>query len=919
MRNRFNISKYAIKYAWLTIAVWLIISIAGIFAFSSLKYALFPDVTFPVVVVSASRTTKTTNTTNTSPANSIAETETKITNPLEQQLKSIAGVGSIRSTTYSDRAVISLGFDVGTNLEASTQKVKDIVNQVQIPNTTFQVIPINLNESAAISYTFTYKANSKLDAGKLEDLTKSARSRILPPIQALSGVLKVSLLGIPTPPPQQITPEAIAEYIKNTFTSTKIRINGKDALAIQIIKRSDANTLEVVDLVEAQVQKVRSQFPDLEITLASTQADYISEATRATIDTLIEAIVLSVVIIYPFLRNWKATIISAMTIPISLLGTFIVMAIMGFNLETITLLALALVIGIVIDDAIVDVENISRHLDKGESPFRAAISATKEIGLTVTAATFTIAAVFIPVGLMPGTLGQFFKPFGITISAAVLISLGVSRTLSPLLAAYWLKGKPWKQEADDTSPKGANALYLKVLIWSLQHRWLVVSISVLLFAIGVGLIPFVPKAFIPKLDRGEFNVTYTTPSPNLATLANLSPVNPSANPSANLQPDPRIVRPNSPLLPSLPNPLDRSLEVAKQLEASILKVAEVQTVFTTIGNGQGQPNKGNLYVKLKGDRTLKTAAIQDRIRTILPVIKDVNISIEDIQFVDTGGEKPLQLGLIGNNLEDLRKSAIAIEAAIQNAQNQAQTGLEDIRIVGDPEIEHLNGERVAYITANLGKNVALGTATDRVVAIAKPLLPADVSIDLGGDSGRLNSILDSFLGTLGLSVIAIAVVLVFLFRNLVDPFLVVLSLPLALVGAILSLLVTNSGFGMIAVIGIILLFGIANKNAILIVDYINQSRERGLPLHAAILEACPIRLRPILMTSASTVLGMMPIALGFGAGSELRAPMAIAVIGGLITSTLLSLIFVPVTYSLSHGLRKQPIPSLEKDLKKGAS
>ena len=882
MRNRFNISKYAIKYSWLTLLVWLVVSIAGIFAFSSLKYALFPDVTFPVVVVSASGASQ-----------SISDTESQITKPLEQDLKAIAGVSSMRSTTFSDRSVISLGFDVGTNLETSTQKVKDIVKQVKLPtNTSLQVIPINLNESAAVSYTFTYKASPSLDQAKLQDLADLAKTGILPPLQSLKGVLKVELLGTPTPLPTQISPASFSEFIKNTFTSTKIRINGRDALAVEVIKRSDANTLEVVDLVQAAIEKLRSQFPDLEFTLASTQAEYIREATHATIDSLILAVILSVVVIYPFLRDWKATVISALAIPISLLGTFIVMAIMGFNLETITLLALALVIGIVVDDAIVDVENISRHLDQGESPFRAAIRATQEIGLTVTAATLTIAAVFLPVGLMSGTLGQFFKPFGITISAAVLISLAVARTLSPLLAAHWLKGKPWNQQQENNRD-GLNAFYGRALVWSLDHRWLVVGISVLILGLGLALIPFVPKAFIPKLDRGEFNITYTAPlnlsAPSVALFRPNPPVNPS---SVNSQINPLVQF----------NPLTNSATVAKQLEASVLKSPEVRTVFTTIGNGQGQPNKGNLYVKLKSDRSLTTSAMQDQLRTTLPVIKDVAISIEDIQFVDTGGEKPLQITLIGENIEDLRKTAIAIQTKIQN-----QAGLEDIKITNDTEIERLNGNRVVYITANLGKNIALGTATDQVVAIAKPLLPTGVTIDLGGDSERLNSILTSFAGTLGLSVICIAAVLIFLFGNPIDPLVIVLTLPLALVGAIFALYITGSDFGMIAVIGIILLFGIDNKSAILIVDYINQSRAQGLPLKQAILEACPVRLRPILMTTASTVLGMLPIALGIGAGSELRAPMAIAVIGGLVTSTVLSLIFVPVVYSLLDMFRTKKI------------
>ncbi len=801
---------------------------------------------------------------------------------------------------------------MGTNLEVSTQNVKAKIKEAQAKfpaNATFQVIPINLNESAAVSYAITFKAK---DSGDFldENLTNIATTKILPPLQALPGVLKVLLQGISVPPPSATNP--IAKYIESNFTATKIRINQKDALAIKIIKRSDANTLEVVDLVETAIQKLRSQLPDLEISLASSQAEYIKEATSATIDSLILAVILSIVIIFPFLRDWRATLISALAIPISLLGTSIAMAILGFNLETITLLALALVIGIVVDDAIVDVENISRHLDLGESPFKAAISATNEIGLTVSAATLTIAAVFLPVGLMSGTLGQFFKPFGITVAVAVLISLAVSRTLSPLLAAYWLKGKPWKELE---VPTKTNSTYEKILIWALCHRWLVVFVSILIFGLGVGLIPFVPKAFIPKLDRGEFNITYTAPNIGFPSSSDVNALNPNAlNPNAL-----NLTAPNPLNLAAL-NPLTSSRMIAKKLEAEILKSPEVETVFTTIGNGQGQPHKGNLYIKLRSERKFTTAAIQDQIRALLPVISGVTTSIEDIQFVDTGGEKPLQIALVdaknnadanknadatrnnepnkNENLVNLRKTAVLIKAKIKS-----QAGLEDIKILGDLEIEHLNSRRVVYITANLDKNIALGTATDQVVAIAKPLLPADVTIDLGGDSGRLESVLSGFASTLGLSIICIAVVLLMLFGNAVDPLLVVMSLPLALVGAIAALIATKSDFGMIAVIGIILLFGIANKNAILIVDYINQSRKRGLPLQAAILAACPIRLRPILMTTACTLLGMLPIALGIGAGSELRAPMAIAVMGGLITSTLLSLIFVPVVYSLAEVIR----------------
>jgi multidrug efflux pump subunit AcrB len=877
-RQRLNISKLAIKYAGITVGFWLVITIAGIFAFSSLKFALFPDITFPVVVVNAS-----------APIATAAETEAKLTNPLELQLKAIAGVDNIRSSTYSGQTVISLGFAVGTNLAESTTAVEAVVQKLALPQATTRVIPINLNESAVISYTV---ANSQAKLADLTDLTKLTNAQILPKLKAIPGVLKVTLLGVPIAAPQDLRPEAIANYFKEVMTGTGVRINGNDALAFQVIKRSDANTLEVVALVEKAVAKLKLEFPAIAITLAATQAEYIQEATHATIDSLIEALVLSVIIIFPFLWDWKATLISAIAIPISLCGTFIVMALFGFNLETITLLALALTIGIIVDDAIVDVENISRHLDQGKSPFRAALEATGEIGLTVTAATLTIVAVFLPVGLMGGTLGQFFRPFGITISASVMISLFVARTLSPLLAAYWLKGKPWKVEQSQRRSK-FSLVYEHMLQWSLRHRWQVVVMAVLSFVVGIGLIPFIPKGFIPKLDRGEFNIVYTAPAPNLSLPA-----------------IPQIPTQGLPQqIPALPNPLADSRQVAQQLEAAIKRspelFANIETMFTTIGSRQGEPNKGNIYIKLKKTRSLNTADMQDRLRQALPTIKDVSTSIEDIQFVDTGSEKPLQVALIGESLQDLQRTAIAIQDKIKN-----EPGFADVTITGDKntdqnilEIQHLQSQRVAYVTANLGQGMALGTATDQVVAIAKSVLPAGVTINLGGDSDRSQEVLDSFTGTLALSVLCITVVLLLLFRNLVDPLVIVLSLPLSIVGAMLALFVTRSDFGMIAIIGVILLFGVVNKNAILIVDYINQSRRDGLPLEKAILVACPVRVRPILMTTASTVLGMLPIALGFGAGSELRSPLAVSVMGGLVTSTLLSLIVVPVLYSLLDRFR----------------
>lgn len=883
LRERFNISRLAIAYPWLTVGFWIAVTVAGILAFSSLKYALFPDITFPVVVVNA-----------TAPLDTALDTEAKLTQPLEQSLRSLEGIDDIRSSTYPGQTAVSLSFAVGTNLEQSSRKVETALKQIVLPEkASFKVIPFNLNESAAVSYAI--KSSSK----NLTELTKIAKEQIVPPIAKLPGVLKVELLGAPV---ESSLPQTATPLVGLSQSVSAVRFNGQDALAFQTIKRGNANTLEVVSQVEKEVARLQSTLPDVQLVMAASQADYIREATQATIDALILAVILSVVVIFPFLWNFPATLIAALAIPTSLLGTFIVMAIFRFNLETITLLALALVIGIIIDDAIVDVENIIRHIEQGETPRQAAISATNEIGLTVSAATFTIVAVFLPVGLMGGVVGQFFKPFGITVSAAVLTSLLVARTLSPVLAVYWLKPTSSSRRENNTW-SGFAQHYRNLLNWSLAHRGMVLGLAVLSFIVGIGLIPLIPKGFIPKLDRGEFNIVYTAPSP-LALSG-------SASPSASRE-TPSIASGNASRSPTslgqspLTLFLNQSRSVAQKLEAVVLRSPDVQSVFTIVGSRSGEPNKGTLYVKLKSDRTRHTALVQEQIRSSLPNLPGVTSSVEDIQFVDTGGgEKPIQVALLGNDLRSLSRAAKAIKTRIQ-----ALPGFVDVTATGESneqgtifEIEHQNSRRVAYVSANLGKDQTLGDATERVIAEAKAVLPPGVSLNLGGDSARSSEIFGSFGVTLGLSVLCILLVLILLFKSWLDPLVIVFSLPLSVVGAMVALLVTRSEFGMISLIGIIFLLGLVNKNAILLVDYINQLRSSGLNRTEAILKAGPLRLRPILMTTAATILGMLPIALGIGAGSELRSPMAVAIIGGLVASTLLSLIVVPVVYAMLDNWR----------------
>ncbi len=860
IRELFNISRLAIRYSWLTLSFWLAVCVAGILAFSSLKYALFPDITFPVVVVNATANFPTAQ-----------ETETKLTLPIEQRLGTLTKLDDIRSSTYPGQTAISLSFQVGTSLEDKESEVKTVLGQLTLPEGgSFKVIPFNLNESAVASYAIESPGKS------LAQLTEITQQQIEPKIAQLPGVLKVELVGTPSTSVEQnkkvgkLSTDTETEKEKDAKNSSTlppqalkagslVRFNGKDALALQVIKRGDANTLEVVSQVEKVVAQLHSTLPSVQLTLARTPRDYIQEATQATIETLAVAVALSVLVIFTFLWNWQATLISALAIPTSLLGTFIVMATCGFNLETITLLALALVIGIIVDDAIVDVENIVRHLEQGKHPRQAALAATNEIGLTVTATTFTIVAVFLPVGLMGGVVGQFFKPFGITVSAAVITSLLVARTLSPLLAVYWLKPKKYHREQPFwlTFVRG----YRNLLRWSISHRSIVLILAVLFFAVGLGLLPYVPQGFIPQLDRGEFLILYKAP----ATTS-----------------------------------LNESGAVAEKLEGFLLRVPEVETVFTTVGSREGEISRGTLYVKLHSDRTMKTAELEDQFRHQLPSIPNVTTSVADIPFVETTNERPLQVTLLGDDLAALNRAAKAIKERIEKLP-----GFADVTVNGETEVEgtfieiqHFNSRRVAYISANLSNNLALGNATKQLLDVTKEILPASISLNLGGDSARAGEIFRSFSVTLGLSVLCILLVLILLFRGWVAPLAIIFSLPLSLTGAVVALLVSHNNFGIISAIGIIFLLGLTNKNAILLVDYIIQLRRSGLTRTDAILNAAPVRLRPILMTTAAMILGMLPVALGLGAGSELRSPMAVAIIGGLVASTLLSLIVVPVVYTL---------------------
>ncbi len=819
-----------------TVLFWLLVCAAGVVSLRGLKIELFPDIAFPVVVVEAR-----------APILAARAMVDAVTAPIEHQLLQIEGQSSVRSSTYPGFSAMQVAFGFGQDVSASKDETSLAVRRALTPPIVLtSVSAINLNESAVSTYALTSGRSG------LEELTRIASARIKPQLESVDGVLRVDVDG-----------GVDAAGRRSQFVS----YNGRDAVSLDVIKTASGNTLEISDQLEDRMRDLRSSLAGITIDRAATQAPYIREASTATTEALAIAVALSILVIYPFLRSIRATLIAALAIPTSLLGTFIVMRLLHFNLETITLLALALVVGVIIDDAIVTIENIVRHAENGESPREAAYAANKEIGRALMAATFTIVAVFLPIGLMTGTLGQFFKPFGITASAAILISLLVARTLTPALASVLLRPGP---PADDRG-RNENEWYRRSLAWALSHRRAIVGGAIAIFFAGLAIVPFIPKGFLPHLDRGAFRVAYTmAPTTTLAAASAASDA----------------------------------------LEQALRRDPAVASVFSSFG--VRQPGQGVMDVNLHAARDASTFAVENRVRGKLPQIPGVTVAVEDVPFVENGTAKPVEFSLLGDDLAKVRTAGSAFERWMRGAPSifagVASTGI--AKDHGVERIERVNGQNAVSLSSDLAPGATIGDVTSRIDAEAKRTLPPGVRVFLGGMSADAVRTFGAFGILLALSVVAIFGVLQALFRNWVDPIAIVAALPLSIVGAFFALWVTGADFGMISLMGTIFLFGLVNKNAILLVDAIKRLRAGGLSRGEAILEAGSQRLRPIVMTTVATILGMLPIALGFGAGAELRAPMAVAIIGGLITSTIFSLLVVPVVYTLVDDVKPRPRLSL---------
>ncbi len=746
-------------------------------------------------------------------------------------------------------------------------------------------------------------------------------------------------------------------------------INEKRALAIELRKQSGSNTVDVAEAIKTALPKLNQELPgEAHLSVVRDSSLFIRESVDDVKNTLVLGAIFTIFIVFLFLNSWRSTVITGLTLPVSIISAFIVMRVLGFSLNILTLMGLSLSVGLLIDDAIVVRENIVRHMQFGRDHFEAARLGTSEIGLAVMATTFSIIAVFVPIAFMKGIVGQFFYEFGITIAFAVLVSLFVSFTMDPMLSSRWYdpavetnrrrRGLSRLLESFDNQFMKLRDVYEKSIGLSLRHRGWIMVVSLAVFAVSLFALDRLGQDFMPSYDRGEFQVSFKT------------------NPG---------------------NTLEQTEEISNEIVRHIASKPGIAYTFTTIGAGSSSAlNEGVIYVKLKSakERPLSDDALRSKLRSELTDYGRAIISLEDV--ADMGDSRPLQISVKGLDMEGIDKVSAEVAAIVRSVpgavdvdrsldrdkpeirvqvdrklasdlginlellamtlrtllNGEVATQYEDkdgdsydvrvrlsdeqrksIDTLGDidllsskknssggdllipvgqvanfqrgsssAQIRHLDLVREVRVLANTAGR-PMGNVEDDIKAkLENYKFPTGYSVAFTGESENMSESFDSIYDALILAVVFIYLILASQFGSFTHPLAIMLSLPLSLIGVAAVLLTTGDTLNIMSMIGLILLMGLVTKNAILLIDYTKRLRLEGKDRSAALIEAGRTRFRPIVMTTMAMIFGMLPLAFEIGAGSEMRAPMARAVIGGLITSTLLTLIAVPVVYSLLDDL-----------------
>ena len=1009
-----NVSAYSIKNPLVAILLFVLLTLGGIYGFMKMKVQQFPDIDLPAVVVTV-----------TLPGAAPSQLENDIAKKIENKLTSIEGVSHIRTTLQTGAATIATEFTLEKDIQEAVDDVRSAVGEVRGDLPAAANDPIITKVSTAgfpvVTYSVAAENMSVEDLSWFVDDTVTKRLSDIPGVStvsrvgglqreitvaadpiALSGLkFSISQLSQQIAGIQQDSSGGEAEVGNTTQTirvlgaveranelndlqvavptggtqalgrmaeitdgaadpSSIAKLDGQTVVAFNITRSRGASEVDVMELVDEELAKLTADVGNISIEKVYDRATPIAEDYEASLRMLIEGGLLAVVVVFLFLRNIRATIVAAVALPLSVIPTFLGMYLFGFSLNIISLLALSLVIGVLVDDAIVEVENIIRHLRMGKTPYEAAMEAADEIGLAVVATTFTLIAVFLPTAFMGGIVGQFFRQFGWTAALSIFASLMVARLITPMMAAYILR--PEKKHVEKQS--AMMKYYLKIVSWTLHHRWLTMGATLVLFVASLALVKLLPTSFIPDNDIDQTRVAIElTPDVSLADTERVA-----ALASARILAMPEVTNIFTSVgeaqasmgasdggggkaenIAGLDIVLAPRAErgTKQEIERKISKLmTEVPGARFTVGLSSGGESGYNFSLTSTNPQLLEQTAqkIMSEIRglpsagavtsdrslprqelTVTPdrlAMADKGVTTQDIATtlrVATVGDYEQQLSKL--NL-DTRQVPIVVRLPDVAKQNVSQLeGLyvpstmpagQGVRVgevatldfgTGPAQISRLDRERAISITVQPASG-ELGDLVQAVKAVpTMQQLPPSITIIDQGQAENMADLFSGFIIAMSVGVVCILGVLILLFGRLLQPFTILMALPLSIGGAFVGLVITNSSLSMPSMIGFIMLMGIATKNSILLVDYALIAQRRGLARFEAIVDACRKRARPIIMTTIAMGAGMLPLVFGWGdADPTFRRPMAAAVLGGLVTSTLLSLVVIPVVYTLMDDL-----------------
>ena len=1024
-----NISSWAIKNPTFPIVLFLMLTFLGIVSFNRMAINQQPDISFPVVSVQVSQ-----------PGAAPTEMEKQITQRVEGAVASIGNVEHITSFAVEGLSNTTVEFAIGTSTDRAVNDVRDAVAKIRgdLPDGILEpTVQRNDFDGALGSYAVTTTDMSLEQLSWFVDNVITKRLLQIPGVAGVSQLGGVKReIRVDLDPARMQAYGVTAVQINNSLRALNIdaaggrtqiagaeqsvrvlggaasamalsearisltggrsvrlgdvatvrdanaeqrivvRRNGREVTSFDVLKAKGASEVQSMDRVTAELAKISKEFPKAHIELTNDNVKYTRKQYKSAIRALVEGAVLAVAVVFLFLRDWRATLISAIAIPLSCIPAFFFMDALGFTLNGLSLLALSLVAGILVDDAIVEIENIVRHMRMGKSAWQASLDAADEIGLAVVATTMAIVAVFLPVALMPGISGQFFKQFGLTVVISVLMSLLVARLITPLCAAYFLK--PHGARPHASGP--VMQRYIPFLRWSIRHRWWTVMAGVAAFALTIFLGFELPLEFQPPIDSGQSQVKIEmAPGVRLQDVARVTgqarallEARPEVESTLETIGNAEEVRFSDILVTLKPREQRKlsTVDFERDMAPALRKIADARVNFQSQTGGYGghdvtivlvgedpallHSSAESLVRGMKKLGALRDAHIDADLQRPEIVIKphfdiaaQLGVSVQALSQtirIATLGDVPqnlakfslsdrqipirvqlpeasrLDLSTIENLPVPISVGQFGGAGGIQSAASVPLKTLADIGFgEGAVKIRRYNQGRRIAVVADLAPGAQSGEAIKALHAMPEYKgLPEGVKEIAVGVSEWIGELVQNFVFALIAGVLLVFAVLVLLYRRVLPPFVNMASLFLAPLGSVIALLVSGYALSMPVFIGLLMLFGIVAKNSILLIDFAIEEMRVGIDRVEAILDAGRKRAQPIVMTSVAMVAGMLPIALSLGGDSSARAPMAICIIGGITLSTILTLIIVPAAFTIADDIEKWLAPRFGKWFTNGA-